>query len=125
MKRIIIIFFWILGILASTTINFVVIADFALRYAHYANEKCENKDKPEMHCNGNCQLSKKLEKQSDMNAPSVERLTDFSFDGVMLSFLKVEQVSPGCITEQLYLTNAKVAVLNVFINIQTPPPENC
>ena len=51
--------------LAQTFSRYVTLADYYTNTAEYARN-CENKDKPWMHCNGHCQLSKKL-KQQDTN----------------------------------------------------------
>ncbi|SHF19027.1 hypothetical protein [Pedobacter caeni] len=39
---------------------------FKLNQDYIANALCENKDKPQMHCNGRCVLAKKL-KQAEQN----------------------------------------------------------
>ncbi len=36
--------------------------DYAINYHYYAEEVCINKDKPEMHCNGQCHLKKEIKK---------------------------------------------------------------
>ncbi len=38
-------------------------------------ESCENKDKPEMHCNGQCHLAKKMKKLADEQAPNKKKST--------------------------------------------------
>lgn len=38
----------------------VTVMDYTVHYGTYANELCENKDKPQLHCNGTCQLMQKL-----------------------------------------------------------------
>jgi len=36
--------------------------EYVAKYDYIISEKCENKDKPEMHCNGKCHLKKQIEK---------------------------------------------------------------
>lgn len=48
----------ILIVSAPTLLNLGALADYALRYKTYVEELCENKDRPELHCNGTCQLAK-------------------------------------------------------------------
>ncbi len=36
--------------------------DYIVNYNYIRTELCENKDKPEMHCNGKCHLKKQLKK---------------------------------------------------------------
>lgn len=44
--------------------------DYAVRYDYYKNEICENKNQPELQCNGTCQLAKFLAEQ-EPKAPEV------------------------------------------------------
>ncbi len=40
--------------------SLAVIGDYIIDYQYYKYEKCENKDRPELKCNGTCQLAKLL-----------------------------------------------------------------
>lgn len=40
------------------------LVEYVVNYEYIANVLCENKDKPEMHCNGTCHLTKELAKES-------------------------------------------------------------
>ena len=42
---------------------------YVLNYDYIAKELCENKAKPEMHCNGKCHLMKELAKASENETP--------------------------------------------------------
>jgi len=56
---------------ATQTFNRAIIMfDYATNTAAYA-KNCENKAKPQMHCNGKCQMMKKLkqEEQKDQQNP--------------------------------------------------------
>lgn len=46
---------------------------YTLNYGYYANELCENKDKPELACHGTCQLMQKLnlEEENEPKAPAL------------------------------------------------------
>lgn len=41
-------------------LKIAVLADYAVNYNVYANELCENLDKPELECNGKCQMMEEL-----------------------------------------------------------------
>ncbi len=48
------------------------VIDYIVNYNYIRTELCENRDKPEMHCNGKCYLKKQLKKahsQPYSNAP--------------------------------------------------------
>ena len=38
----------------------VPVVDYLINYEYISNELCENKDKPELKCNGKCHLAKKI-----------------------------------------------------------------
>lgn len=60
----------IVSFTAQTLGGFMFEIDYCLRTAAYAKE-CINKAKPLMHCNGKCQLAKKImqEQNKDQQAP--------------------------------------------------------
>jgi hypothetical protein len=51
---------------AQTFSNSFIIADYYANTSKYAAH-CENKDKPKMHCNGRCQMMKKLRQEEKKN----------------------------------------------------------
>jgi len=46
----------------------LIIADFYINQDSIIAEKCINKDKPELHCNGQCYLKKELNFQKNISA---------------------------------------------------------
>lgn len=46
---------------------------YTINFGYYANELCENKDKPELACHGTCQLMQKLnlDKENEPKAPAL------------------------------------------------------
>jgi hypothetical protein len=40
------------------------VVEYVVNYDYIVNVLCENKDKPEMHCNGKCHLTKELAKEA-------------------------------------------------------------
>ena len=61
-------------------------------YTYYSEVLCENKDKPEMHCNGSCALSKELAK-----AETAKQLADTKIPE--LNKLNVSLFIPSQLTE--------------------------
>lgn len=51
------------------------VMDYALNYDYITQELCENRDKPEIACNGKCHLMKELAKYStdDQDEPKQEK----------------------------------------------------
>jgi hypothetical protein len=54
----------------------VVVVDFYANQDSIAKTLCENRDKPMMHCNGRCQLCKRLAKQDNQDKDNPERKAD-------------------------------------------------
>ncbi len=50
----------ILVIMFSQMYNSFVTAVYEVNYDYYVNELCENKDRPELHCDGKCYFAKQL-----------------------------------------------------------------
>jgi len=48
----------------------VIYVDFKLNERYIAANLCENKARPQLHCNGKCQLSKQLKKDEENNKES-------------------------------------------------------
>ena len=43
------------------------VVDYVVNYEYIVNVLCENKDRPEMECNGKCHLGKELAKEAGAN----------------------------------------------------------
>jgi len=67
--------FLILIVLLQTFSRFVVKADFFLNRVYIAKVFCVNKEKPKMHCNGKCYLTRQLKAQEkqDQQAPAAKK----------------------------------------------------
>lgn len=54
----------------QTFSTLIVIADYEINKNYVTQNFCENKNKPQMHCNGQCHLSKQLQKhEKNENSP--------------------------------------------------------
>ncbi len=70
--------------LAQSFSRFFIIADYYTHVAEYA-KNCENKAIPTMHCNGKCQLMKKLRQDQKDAQENQERLTNGKNEVVFFS----------------------------------------
>jgi hypothetical protein len=61
------------GILLQTFSQVVIVAQYYANKDFIAKNLCENKDKPQMHCEGKCCLKKKLAKDGREQSPSSPR----------------------------------------------------
>lgn len=53
------------SLLSANCANLFVFMGFEVNQKYIAAELCENRDKPQMHCNGKCYLMKKLKQAQD------------------------------------------------------------
>lgn len=60
------------ALLAQTFSNSFIIADYYTNTNAYA-KNCENKDKLQMHCNGKCQMMKKLQQEENKDKQNPEK----------------------------------------------------
>jgi hypothetical protein len=65
-------FLLLLCFLAQSFSRWLVVVDYCVDTAAYA-KNCVNKDKPNMHCNGKCQLCKKMQQQDNPDKQTPER----------------------------------------------------
>jgi hypothetical protein len=49
------------------------VLDYIINYDYIAKELCENKAKPQMHCNGKCHLMKELAKAAENEKPASQK----------------------------------------------------
>lgn len=82
-----------------------VYAGFELNKNYIASTLCENRDKPEMHCNGKCYLLKKLkqaeEKEKNQNREAQKnhfqealfaQKTSFHFPSTLIKVLRIAEL---------------------------------
>lgn len=65
----------IIAVLLQSAGQLVILINFKINQAYIASVLCENKDKPEMKCNGKCHLNKQLkanEQQQQQLPPQVK-----------------------------------------------------
>lgn len=65
--RIILAIVSLIALLAQTLDKTLVVTAYEVNKAYIASTLCENRDKPELHCNGQCVLAKKLKEASDQS----------------------------------------------------------
>ncbi|RYF64966.1 MAG: hypothetical protein EOO39_25710 [Cytophagaceae bacterium] len=63
--RTVIIYFLLIATLLPTVSQWGTIAYYHVNKAYIARVLCENRDKPQLHCDGQCYLAKQLKAQQD------------------------------------------------------------
>jgi len=65
------------SIFIQTFSTFIIQADFFLNRSYIAKNLCVNRNKPIMHCNGKCYLTKKLKDQERQDQSPVSKTERF------------------------------------------------
>lgn len=77
------------------------VVDYMINYDYFVNVLCENKAKPELKCNGKCQLMKNLAKVAEEEKPIS---TDKKFKSLETEVLFFQELQP-IILPQVYFPN--------------------
>lgn len=74
----------ILLMLMQTFSKWIILADYQINREYIARVLCENKSRPMLHCNGKCQLAKKLAaEQEDANKAASNSRSKMQFSEVL------------------------------------------
>jgi hypothetical protein len=92
--------------------------DYAINYEYITKVLCENKAKPEMHCNGKCHLMKELAKASDSEKPLS---TDKKASSQLLEVLFLEEIQSYAISPIYFVLKQKTApsYSNLYSHLNT------
>ena len=108
MKKIIIIV-----ILAIFLKPILPVVDYVINYDYISKVLCENKAKPEIQCNGKCQLMKEMAKASEAEKPiNSDKKTNFTQEIELLFCNEVTETN----FIQIYFHN-KTSVANKYANL--------
>lgn len=69
----------LLTFMGQTFSNALIVADYYINTESFA-ANCENKDKPQLHCNGQCQMTKQLEKENKKDQSNPDRKSENKAD---------------------------------------------
>lgn len=94
----------VIAFLAQTFSKGLIIANYYTNKEAYA-KNCINKAKPKMHCNGKCQMMKKLKQEENKEGQNTERKNEIKTD--LLFFAQIKQP----ITYQLSLNKIQFPIV--------------
>lgn len=100
---------------------------YVCNYNFYKNVLCENKDKPELQCNGKCHLVKEIKLANLQTDDSKLPIPRLDLSKLPISLIQEHTtIKAFCLLEQKHAisTNVNYFFPHVYINITTPPPDN-
>jgi hypothetical protein len=107
----------------DTCSSLFYVADYYINTAMFA-ENCINKDKPQMHCNGKCQLQKKINTENTNDKQNPERKNN-NLDEVLSSktFFASLEIAINPVSEKKYfITNTGILTDRSFRFFHPPKP---
>ncbi|MFN8349752.1 MAG: hypothetical protein U0X91_32430 [Spirosomataceae bacterium] len=104
----------------------VVYLDFELRKEHIIKNLCENRLKPQLHCDGKCYLAKQLRKVAEDNArnetqkqsDTVKKIIQEVFDDTLFEF----SINAHFLSLRHFVLSAASFVQPGFLSKSVPPP---
>ena len=110
------------GMLAQTFSRLFIIIDYQLNKDYLAANLCENRDKPQMHCNGKCCMMKKMKQEEKNDQENPERKMENKFEIIAYQATNY-LLTPGCtiITRTKYPVIRESISPNFHYTIFHPP----
>jgi len=71
---------FILVICIQSFASWIIIAEYAINKDYITRNLCVNKERPKLHCNGKCQLAKKLASEENQNSSDSSNHAKISVD---------------------------------------------
>ena len=125
MFRRLVAFTLLLCLISSTLSKLFVYAEFKSNQAYIAANLCENRDRPELNCQGKCYLMKKLKAAEDKEKKAEKQAEKKS--GVDLFFLSQQLAAVPPIAElaKQRVFNSKFSLPEFNREIVHPPAKAC
>lgn len=101
----------------------MISVDFLLNQEEIAEQLCENKDKPELNCEGRCVLKKRMQRVLDnMEAEAVPE--SININNFMFYFFEADELSIDLPSPQLDCNHcySSLDLLEAHVHTHTPPP---
>jgi hypothetical protein len=109
--------------LAQTFSRSFVLADYFANTAKYA-KSCVNKARPKMHCNGKCQMMKKIQQEEKQDQENPDRKSDNKTELILSSksfFAVLNNIHFTTYKKPLFQTEADGYTFNCAFSIFHPP----
>jgi hypothetical protein len=116
------VFFLAIAFFAQTFSKGLIVANYYANTSAYA-KNCINKVKPQMHCNGKCQLMKKLKQEENKDSQNPERKNDLKIDLLFFSQNKQPLLYIPCLIENSFAQFQHQPTKDAATEIFHPPSQ--
>ncbi|UKJ08779.1 hypothetical protein [Solitalea lacus] len=100
-----------MAILLQTFSNLVIVSSYEVNKGFISTYLCENKDKPKLHCNGQCYLMKKLKKAAQEEEQQANNSLREKFE--MNQFIQIVQDN--------FIDNSYIELKHIHFFLQKEP----
>lgn len=115
-------YFFAFLVAGTTLANLFLLADYVVRFNAFV-ELCENKDRPELECDGKCQFAKVMNSHTEPEKPQLNQIIEvvlvavfFEIENDLLSIEEVNSNTKGLLSNDVIPTC-------LALGIPTPPPK--
>ena len=110
-------------LLTQTFSKWLMVAEYCMNKEYIAKNLCENRNKPALHCNGKCQLMKKMaaEENQPLNSPG-NAIVKAQFSEVWLPHTAITMSSPSTSTNSIYNNFYLIKKSSPFLSQIFRPP---
>ena len=120
MKRIVAITL-LLTVVAPALLKFTSVVNYIVDYDYYVNVLCENKDKPELKCNGTCHLAKEINQAEETNTPP-ELPAEVKYE-ITLFHHEQREIEIEEDESLIGLRSVSIDYCEPFLKMLSPPPK--
>lgn len=122
--RTVIIYIWLITTILPTFSQWGTIAYYQVNKQYITRVLCQNRDKPQLHCNGKCYLAKKLkEQQEKQDQTTSDRVESIPMLQLFASALAYFEFTPAQSPEANQINfSYELATYQAPLSILVPPP---
>ena len=122
--RTVILYIWLITTVLPTFSQWGTIAYYQINKAYITRVLCQNRDKPQLHCNGQCYLAKKLkEQQEKQDQKTSERVESIPLLQLLATPVAFIEFLPTHFSKHRQLTfSYHLASYQAPLSILVPPP---
>lgn len=117
-------YIWLISTLLPTLSQWGTIAYYQINKEYITRVLCENRDRPELHCNGHCDLAKRLkaqqEKKDQQTSDQVQNLPVVLLFASPVASFQFVQSTFHC--NQPLSFAYKLAAYQAHLSVTVPPP---
>jgi len=111
-----------LGLLVQSFNKLFIVLDFQLNRGYIAQNLCENRNKPQMHCNGKCHMMKVMKQEQKKDQDNPERKAENKFE-LICTDCRQTTYTPAFIITAISYPRLKETIYAGFFTASFHPPQ--